>query len=70
MSAPFSSTHHGSDTECKHVKQLWILVKILTLEVPVDDFFNSQKSSKSTATDASFRSLLCSLKYDSETGKW
>jgi len=32
------STHDGSDTKCKHVKQLLIMVKILTLEEPVDFF--------------------------------
>jgi hypothetical protein len=32
------STHDGRDTKSKHVKQLWIVVKILTLEEPVDFF--------------------------------
>jgi len=32
------STHGGSDTKCKHVKQLQIMVKILTLEDTVDIF--------------------------------
>ena len=63
------STHDGSDTKCKHVKQLQIMVKILTLEDPVD-FFNSQNCSKSTAIDASLKSLLFSPSADSESGKW
>jgi hypothetical protein len=69
MSAP-SSPHNGSDTKCKHVKQLQIMVKI-TLEDPVAFFFfNSQNCSKSTTIDASLKSLLFSPNADSESGKW
>ena len=31
-------THDGSDAKCKHVTQLGIMVKILTLEGPVEFF--------------------------------
>jgi hypothetical protein len=63
------STHDASDTKCKHVQQLWIMVKILSLEEAVD-FFNSQNCSKSTAIDASLKSLLFSPNADSESEKW